>query len=191
VIKARVSVTSAIAVFVLFFAVGGFVAGPHAAQAPLTTVDVRVHNFHQVNAFLYRGAQPDLSDLERLKAIGIKTILNLRGAGDGSDKEEREAHALGMQYVNIPLSGLRRPTEASISRILELINSRDYQPVFVHCARGSDRTGTVVAVYRIMHDGWTAKRAIKEAESFGMMFWERGMKDFIRDYEKSLITSAN
>lgn len=179
-----------IAIFALFFAMGGVLPpGLGAPQGPLAIVNVPIHNFHRVNELLYRGGQPDLKDLKRLKDLGIKTIVNLRGAGEGSDKEEREAHALGLQYINIPMSGLRRPTPDSISRALDLISSPDTQPVFVHCARGSDRTGTVVAVYRIKHDGWTAKKAIEEAESLGMKFWERGMKDFIRDYEKSLTSS--
>jgi hypothetical protein len=59
------------------------------------------------------------------------------------------------------------------------------QPVFVHCKRGADRTGALIAVYRVSHDGRTAERALEEAELYGMGFRQRSKKDFIRDYYRN------
>jgi protein tyrosine/serine phosphatase len=63
---------------------------------------------------------------------------------------------------------------------------RHYAPengvVFVHCAKGQGRTGMVVAVYRITHDGWMNEQAKQEANRYGMKIWQRGMKDYISDY---------
>ncbi|HEX8140557.1 MAG TPA: tyrosine-protein phosphatase [Pyrinomonadaceae bacterium] len=139
-------------------------------------------NFHQVNQGLYRGAQPRPEGIQRLVALGIKTVLNLRAADERSRAEEREARALGLRYFNIPMEGLDRPRDEQVERALALINDAANQPVFVHCKRGADRTGTVIAVYRITHDGWSGAEALREAKRYGLSWVEFGMKDYIKDY---------
>ncbi|QYM78746.1 hypothetical protein K0B96_15800 [Horticoccus luteus] len=54
--------------------------------------------------------------------------------------------------------------------------------MFIHCQHGADRTGTIIACYRIRHDGWTADAALAEAKRYGMSEWEFGMKDFVRHF---------
>ena len=54
--------------------------------------------------------------------------------------------------------------------------------VFVHCEHGCDRTGTVVACYRIQHDHWTAAAVQTEADLYGMSKLERGMRSFVAEY---------
>ncbi|MBD0373159.1 MAG: tyrosine-protein phosphatase [Pyrinomonadaceae bacterium] len=139
-------------------------------------------NFHQVNSTLYRGGQPRAGGFERLAGLGIKTVLNLRDDDEREQVEEKEVRAAGLRYFNIPLDGMGRPSDEKVERALAIINAPENQPVFVHCKRGSDRTGTVIAVYRIAHDGWTSEQAKAEAKRYGMGFWEVGMKDYIRDY---------
>jgi tyrosine-protein phosphatase SIW14 len=139
-------------------------------------------NFHQVSQGLYRGAQPRAEGMQRLVALGIKTIVNLRAADERSRLEEREALALGLRYFNIPMEGLDRPSDEQIERALALINDASNQPVFVHCKRGADRTGTVIAIYRIKHDGWSGEAALREAKRYGLSWVEFGMKDYIKDY---------
>ncbi|MDT7781168.1 MAG: tyrosine-protein phosphatase [Acidobacteriota bacterium] len=139
-------------------------------------------NFHQVNARLYRGGQPHKGGLERLAALGVKTVVNLRDDDERAREEEQEARSLGLRYFNIPVSRAGRPSHERIKELLALIDAPGNQPVFVHCKRGADRTGAVIAAYRITHDGWTGEQALDEAEAFGIGFWQRGKKDFIRDY---------
>jgi len=139
-------------------------------------------NFQQVNERLYRGAQPRKGGLRRLAALGVKTVVNLRDDDDRAVEEEREARSLGLRYFNVPVSRAGRPSAKHIDEVMALIDAGENQPVFVHCKRGADRTGAVVAVYRITHDGWTGERALDEAEAFGIGFWQRGKKDFIKDY---------
>lgn len=168
------------AALVLSFTVA--IANPTFLWAQQDAVaSVSIHNFHKVNDAIYRGAEPSIKDLTRLKELGIKTIVDLRGR---DDQEEKEASKLGMKYVNFPMRPLGRPAPGSVEQVVKLITSTDSQPVYIHCRRGSDRTGTVIALYRITQERWTADRAIKEAEGFGMSFWERGMKSYIRDSEK-------
>jgi protein tyrosine/serine phosphatase len=82
------------------------------------------------------------------------------------------------------LSNRTAPSDAEVEQILSLVNAPDNQPVFVHCKRGADRTGTIIALYRIRHDGWTSEQAKAEAKHYGMGFWQLGMKDYISDYYK-------
>ena len=139
-------------------------------------------NFHQVNEQLYRGAQPKRGGIQRLAQLGVKTIVNLRRDDKRSQKEEQEARAAGLRYFNLPVKRLGRPTDVQMERVLSIINAPENQPVFVHCKRGADRTGTIIAIYRIEHDGWTSERAKAEANRYGMGWWERGKKNYVRDY---------
>ncbi len=80
----------------------------------------------------------------------------------------------GLRYFNVPTGRLGRPSDERIESVLAIINASENQPVFVHCRRGADRTGTVIAIYRIEHDGWTSERAKAEANHYGMGFWHIG-----------------
>jgi uncharacterized protein (TIGR01244 family) len=155
-----------------------------------TTYD-ELPNFHQINEHLYRGGQPKAGGIERLAQLGIKTIVDLRADDDRARAEEQEARSAGLSFFNIPMKNLGRPTDEQIQRVLAIIDLPDNQPVFVHCRRGADRTGTVSAVYRIEHDGWTSEQAKKEAESYGMRFWQLGMKNYIRDYYQARLAKGN
>lgn len=139
-------------------------------------------NFHQVNPQLYRGAQPRAGGIRKLAELGIKTIINLRGEDEHTQAERREAEALGLRYFAVPLPGLHRPSDQQVERVLSLINAAENQPVFVHCHHGEDRTGLIIAVYRITHDGWTGEQAKTEAKHYGMSWAQIGMKDYISDY---------
>ncbi len=148
-----------------------------------TTVSPKdLPNLYKVNANLYRGGQPTEAGIRTLAKMGVKTIIDLRGDDDRAKKEERWAKAAGMRFINVHESNWRKPTDESIDGILKQIDLTENQPVFVHCKRGSDRTGTVIAVYRITHDGWTGKQANAEAKQFGFGWWQFWMKDYINDY---------
>jgi uncharacterized protein (TIGR01244 family) len=141
-------------------------------------------NFHQVNESLYRGAQPRRGGLKKLSELGIKTVINLRGASEDTRGEQVEAEAAGLRYFNIPMSGLGRPTDEQVERALAIIDARENWPVFVHCQRGADRTGVIIAVYRISHERWTEEQAIVEAKRFGMAGIQFSKKGYISDYYK-------
>ena len=89
-----------------------------------------------------------------------------------------------MRYFNIPMSALGRPTDEQVERAMAVINARENWPVFVHCQRGADRTGVIVAVYRILRDQWTAEQAIDEAKRLGMARVQFRKKGYISDYYK-------
>jgi protein-tyrosine phosphatase len=142
-----------------------------------------IHNFVQVNAQVYRGAQPTDEGFRYLAKIGVRTVLDLRESDARTVGERRSVLASGMQYVNVPMSGLTPPTDAEISKILALLEDGASGPVFFHCMRGADRTGAVIAAYRIQHDKWDSVQALKEARSRGMSFFQFPRQKFIRTFK--------
>src|ERR1035438_6817391 len=105
-------------------------------------------NFHQVNDRLYRGAQPSDAGFQHLAKLGLKTIVDLCESGGRSTAEKRLVEGLGMRYVNVPLDGLAAPTLEQVGKLHAIFDSPASGPVFIHCRRGADRTGTVIACYR-------------------------------------------
>lgn len=142
-------------------------------------------NFHQVNQELYRGAQPREEGIQKLAALGIKTILNLRSTDERSRAQETEAEAAGLRFFNVPMEGLDRPRDAQVERALAIINDAANQPVFVHCKHGADRTGVIIAIYRMTHDGWSSEDSLREAKRYGLSMFQFGMKDYIKDYGRA------
>jgi tyrosine-protein phosphatase SIW14 len=138
-------------------------------------------NFGQVNERLYRGAQPDAAGITNLSRIGVKTIINLRTTKSASKTEQAQARLTGILYTNMPLSGMKKPKTEEVRAILTLIESSPV-PVFVHCEHGCDRTGTIIACYRIQHDHWSNEKALEEAKRYGMSKWERGMREFVQEF---------
>jgi protein tyrosine phosphatase (PTP) superfamily phosphohydrolase (DUF442 family) len=141
-----------------------------------------IKNFDQVDARVYRGAQPTDEGLRYLAKLGVKTIVDLREAGDRSKAEERVVTGAGMKYVNVPMTGLTPPTDAEITRILALLEDNTAGPVFVHCLRGADRTGAVIAAYHISHDKWDNARALKDAKAHSMSFFQFPRQSYIQNF---------
>src|SRR5262249_11299717 len=121
-------------------------------QAATAPVAPGVPNFHQVNEHLYRGGQPTEQGFQSLAKMGVKTVIDVRESGSRSTVEEKLVTNLGMKYVSIPISGCPRPEH--VTKVLGIFHDDSAGPVFLHCRRGADRTGTLVACYRIEHDRW-------------------------------------
>ncbi len=150
------------------------------------TVEIKppqhVRNFGEVNQNVLRGGLPTDEALRELRAFGVSLILDLRENGPASLHEKQFAENLGMRYEHIPLSRFKAPSVSDIKHALSVLLGDPTAKVFVHCLRGKDRTGTVIACYRIQHDGWDPQKALQEAKSYGMSSLERKMQAFIRAF---------
>jgi protein tyrosine/serine phosphatase len=144
-----------------------------------------IRNFGEVSQHVYRGARPDAAGLKHLQHLGISLIIDLRMPDRISQTEAAKAQANGITYTNVPMRGIGRPTEQQVSKALALIETCP-GPVFVHCEHGCDRTGTVIACFRIRHDRWSSLTALQEAKRYGMSKLERGMRRFVFQFEKRL-----
>ncbi|MDE3197811.1 MAG: tyrosine-protein phosphatase [Acidobacteriota bacterium] len=153
------------------------------AAMPALAGDLRgVGNFHEVNGELYRGAQPTAEGFRNLAKLGVKTVVDLRGSEHSIADEKRVVEADGMRYVSIPMRGFRTPTRGQIGAALKVLDDPKAGPVFVHCRRGADRTGAVIACYRIAHDKWDNARALHEASGCGMSPFQLAIRSFVRHF---------
>jgi protein tyrosine/serine phosphatase len=137
---------------------------------------------YRVDDNVYRGKQPKKEDIPKLAAMGVKTVLDLRERFERKQWERGAVEAAGMQYVRIGLPGTLEPTSREIDKILALLEDPTRGPVFIHCRRGADRTGLVIACYRIAHDHWTNAEALKEAREQGLSPFEILMRRYIEHY---------
>lgn len=150
-----------------------------------------IENFDQVDAHVYRGAQPTRKAFRYLASIGVKTVIDLREAGDRSKAEERIVKEAGMAYINVPMTDLTPPTETDLLKILPVLENSTSGAVFVHCLRGADRTGAVIAAYHIDHDHWDNGRALKDARAHDMGFFQIPRQNFIKNFQPRTIRATN
>ena len=143
-----------------------------------------IKNFSKVNNGVYRGAKISSAEsAQYLKSLNIKNIINLQGDDLDSDiaivipwgepgetaeaiaAEKVRALAAGIGFLNIPLDSLDEVTpeeNSKIDNILEFMHTKKNQPVFIHCEHGVDRTGLIVALYRVKYEGVNVEIARQE-----------------------------
>ena len=133
-------------------------------------------NLYKVSEALYRGEQPTAEGFQELEKLGVKTVVNLRSLH--SDRDKLEGTSLGHEHIRMEAWD---PQQEEIEAFLKIATDPEKQPVFVHCQHGADRTGTMVAVYRIVVEGWDKEKAIDEMQNGPFGFHEifSGLPKFI------------
>jgi protein tyrosine/serine phosphatase len=129
-----------------------------------------VPNLYKVSDSLYRSAQPSAEGMANLKAIGIRTIVNLRSFHSDRD----EIGNSGLAYEHIPMKAWH-PEEEDAVRFLQTATNPKRFPVLVHCQHGADRTGIMCAIYRVAVQNWKKDEALREMTAGGFGFhkiWE-------------------
>jgi tyrosine-protein phosphatase SIW14 len=134
----------------------------------------------EVEPGLYRGSQPSKTGVAWLKRLGVKTVINLRRFHGA--REQRQVEEAGMRFEHIPMEASDPPSRAQVARFMTLATDPSLRPVFVHCAQGVDRTGTMLAVYRMERHGYTNTDALAEMVAFGAHGVWRDLKAFVRSY---------
>lgn len=114
-------------------------------------------NVHRVSADLYRSARPTAEGLREIQALGVKTVVNLEAFHTDNDALEGTC----LEGVRIPFH-TQWPDRDDMVAFLKIATDPNRTPVLVHCQHGSDRTGTMCAVYRMIVQGWTRQQAIDE-----------------------------
>jgi tyrosine-protein phosphatase SIW14 len=186
----------------IFLAAAGpiyFQAQPQTANSVATASAISakriyvpgVPNAAQVDARLYRGAQPRSPGVRALKEMGVTTIVDLRDEEKTRITwEQYTTEALGMRFVNIPVNGWAAPSDQQVAIFLEIFRESPEAKVFVHCRFGDDRTGVFVATYRMAFDKVSAREALREMNQFGFNWmWHRNMSAFVREFPEHLENS--
>lgn len=140
----------------------------------IPTVTNGISNFKEVAPGIYRGGQPTDEGWAYLHSKGVKTVIKLDLVSEGSDEK---AIGYGMTVVdasgppstqaNSPFEFTKAPDPVRIRLAVQSLADPKLQPVYVHCSHGEDRTGLVVGLYRVIHDGWTKERAFEEMKANG------------------------
>jgi protein tyrosine/serine phosphatase len=141
-------------------------AGSAAKASPIRPSIAGIDNFGQVDAHLYRGAQPEPAAYAELRSLGIDTVVRLNPEGQNMAAEKAQVESLGMNFVSLPWSGLGEPTHEQVVSFLTLLRDNPASKVFVHCRVGADRTGVMVAIYRLTFDRWNTAQALAEMHAF-------------------------
>ena len=141
-----------------------------------------ISNFGEVTPTLLRGAQPTQQGFEALAKMGVDLVVDARG--DRTNSEGKEVNRLGMKYVAIPWR-CPSPQDDVFARFLTLLQENPGKKVFVHCRQGADRTGMMIASYRMAVEGWSADDAMLEMRHFGFTFAHHLMCPSLARYEHS------
>lgn len=130
-----------------------------------------LYNFGTVEqGRIYRSAQPSPLFLRWLVSrYQIRSLVNLRGRTRGFESDFAARHGLRLYSMN--LSSRRPPTKAQIQRFQAIISDPENQPVLVHCRGGVDRSGGMIALYRIDRGGWDTEQALHEMNRFLQFEW--------------------
>lgn len=138
-------------------------------SSPHKSMRENLPNFGEATTTLYRGGQPSKEGFRALAKMGVNIVVDLRGK---RESERRIVTNLGMQYVPMPWR-CSFPRDKTFAQFLTLLRNNPGKKVFVHCRLGDDRTGMMIASYRMAEEGWSPKKAEKEMEKFGFSLAHR------------------
>jgi len=182
--RVHMKVVAVIGVFIAIAAAGPAISAEAPAERtaswaqPLTATGTS--NFYKVSDSLYRSAQPTTVGFRSLKDLGIVTVVNLRSF----NSDRKEIASTGLAYEHIYMKAWH-PERKEAVRFLQIVTDPKRTPVLVHCQHGSDRTGAMTAIYRIVVQGWSKEGAVKEmtSEDFGFHRDWSNLPTWIRDLD--------
>jgi uncharacterized protein (TIGR01244 family) len=146
---------------------------------PAEPASYDIKNFMRVNETLCTGGQPSMEDLVKMKAEGIKAILNLRRPSEYNFEEEAaKAKELSLKFFNIPVDS-NAPKDEQVEEFLKLMADKSNRPMFLHCT-SANRVGGFWLIRRVLVDGVKQEDALKEAEKMGLT--NQKTKEFALDY---------
>ncbi len=136
-------------------------------------------NFHQLDAKVYRSAQPGRKGFQSLQQLGIQNVLNLRDYHSDND----EAKGLGMKLFRVKMEAGDINIQDVVTALRIIRESEG--PILIHCWHGSDRTGLISAMYRIVFQNWSKEEAIDELKNGGYGYHSMydNIPTFIKDVD--------
>jgi len=171
--------------FVIALVIAGMLVLPGVA-AEKTTLPRNdlpgLSNFAKVSDDVYRGAQPAPAGFAELKKIGIKTIVSLRA----NHSDEQWLKGSGFYYISIPMEANSIGDKQAIA-FLKVITDPRYKPCFVHCQHGADRTGTMIALYRMYVQGWPRQEALGELSVYNFHEYFQNLRRYLKKVDLQIL----
>ena len=156
-----------------------------AAQTPMPSTAPEdfsnIQNFFRVNRQFCTGGQPSMENLKKMKAEGVRSVINLRLASEYNFEEEASmARKLDLRYFHIPVDKSDLKDE-QVQKFLEVTSDPENRPMFIHCT-SAGRVGTFWMIRRVLLDNWKIEDAKTEARRIGMH--DEKLRDWALDYIK-------
>jgi len=152
-------------------------------QAPAAAAQTElppIRNFLQVNRDFCTGGQPRMEHFAKLKADGVKAVLNLRTPSEHrADEEQQAVEKAGLKYFNIPIV-YTNPTDAQVDEFLKITDDPANRPMFIHCT-AAIRVGAFWMIRRAVRDGLSADAALEDARKVGLNNAPH-LEEFARNY---------
>jgi protein tyrosine/serine phosphatase len=146
-----------------------------------------VPNLYMIDKNVYRSGRLTEAGLRLLcEKKYIKTIINLEEFNSDTDiKCPNKLYMVQVPFNPIPSFENKEMIDGKVIEVMKIIAHKENRPVLIHCLHGSDRTGLMSAMYRLLFcKGWTKEKAIDEMENGGYGF-NASRYGYFRDYIKS------
>jgi tyrosine-protein phosphatase SIW14 len=149
-----------------FLAFVSLVAGTQVSFCQTAQELQGLPNFGRVTENLFRGGQPTSDGFNVLHTMGVGMVINFRDDPSEMAAEKRQVESLGIKYIEIPWSANHKPSSTQVVEFLDLVRANPNSKIFVHCRRGADRTGVMIAAYRIAVEHQSVAEAVSEMHRF-------------------------
>ena len=132
------------------------------AEWAIAVSGTSVENLYRIEDGLYRGAQPTSAGVRELTALGVRSVLDL--AGGARDESLLRDNSVKLFHVPMSAWGLH---DDLVLKALRIMADPQNRPLMIHCRLGADRTGAMVALYRVVVLGWSKSEAVREMNQGG------------------------
>jgi uncharacterized protein (TIGR01244 family) len=155
-------------------------------EVPAMVVMAGVGNCYRVTDRLYRSEQPEAAGMANLAKAGVTTVINLRANHDDAPV----AAGTSLKLVHVPIDTWNL-SDGDVVAVMRAVESAP-GPVLIHCQHGADRTGTMIAMYRILYQGWSKEEALAEmtGERFGYHAIWGNLPKYIRGADLDKLRAA-
>jgi hypothetical protein len=139
--------------------------GPPPNPAEMITAP-GLNDAARVSGNIYRGAQPKADGYAELKKLGIDVVVSFLDGNHDIQKEKDLVESAGMTFVSVPWNAAHDPPRSTVVTFFATLRDNEGKKIFMNDLQGGDRTGLMVALYRIVHDHWTTDQALSEMNDF-------------------------
>jgi len=154
-------------------------------ETKIAQLERAIFNFQEIEPGIYRSGRLPRETYPYLKKAGITTIINFIDKKKEAEKEKSELAHLGIKTVSIPWNGFDYPKDQDVDTFLNVMKDPANRPVLVHCKRGAERTGLMIACWRIAEQGWKVEDAYQEmVRNRFRWFWYGHLKKYLYEFAK-------